>query len=619
MEFDEGPFVFRINDNGAGPNLLVQVCVERGWREYSECGVLRDSWNLWWRTTGMPLSHYKTLKTWQFTNHIPKGSSICRKDNLARYLRCMRKIYGPIYDFCPPGYNLPLEYTKLVAEFSRQGKNEGDSVWICKPVGQSQGRGIFLFKDLGDLCYDSNAIVQRYIQNPLLIGGYKFDLRLYVCIPSYHPLTVYLYREGLARFSTDKFSMADLSNPFCHLTNSSLNKWGPGYNEKKERVGAGCKWSLRQLRHYFHQANISDWLLWQRVSALVVLTVVSQLSGIPSTANCFEFYGFDVLIDSSLRPWLLEVNLSPALGNDCDIDAIVKKPMLHDMFDLLGLPMCNTGLSLFTIWSNSTNEKHSDDISSSENEDGENESSRMRVTSERNSSALSVLAAASRWKRKHQQKSHTATQPAFVARSRKKSACLQLHSLPVTSIPTHNGRKPRTRSTGSRTPIKCTSINQNIVHTSCSTSSLALSEEDDNSHRFINAKMSQDNWTRYNPLLIDRSKNQVRGFRGQNKYPPPMLWGNGRDWRTPSAGEGNWVRLYPLGPTTQYHTAEEPQELPSTTQADREVKSVVSAIHKYSKAAREIFKRNPTHSDEALNSMMKKTLGLTTEVWMPCK
>jgi tubulin polyglutamylase TTLL2 len=35
--------------------------------------------------------------------------------------------------------------------------------------------------------------------------------------------------------------MADLSNPFCHLTNYSLNKWGPGYNEKKERIGPGMK------------------------------------------------------------------------------------------------------------------------------------------------------------------------------------------------------------------------------------------------------------------------------------------------------------------------------------------------------------------------------------------
>jgi len=45
------------------------------------------------------------------------------------------------------------------------------------------------------------------------------------------------------------------------------------------------------------------------------------------------------------------MNLSPALS-DCKVDSEVKK-LLHDLFDLLGLPVCNTGFSLFTIWSSS--------------------------------------------------------------------------------------------------------------------------------------------------------------------------------------------------------------------------------------------------------------------------
>lgn len=48
--------------------------------------------------------------------------------------------------FSPQGYNLPLEYTKLAAEFSQGKNNNKNAVWICKPIGQSQGRGIFLFK-----------------------------------------------------------------------------------------------------------------------------------------------------------------------------------------------------------------------------------------------------------------------------------------------------------------------------------------------------------------------------------------------------------------------------------------------------------------------------------------
>lgn len=43
------------------------------------------------------------------------------------------------------------------------------------------------------------------------------------------------------RFSTEKFSLTDLHNPFCHLTNSSLNKLGPGYADQKGGIGAGKK------------------------------------------------------------------------------------------------------------------------------------------------------------------------------------------------------------------------------------------------------------------------------------------------------------------------------------------------------------------------------------------
>ncbi|KAK4879445.1 hypothetical protein RN001_007591 [Aquatica leii] len=403
--FGEGPFIFRLNDTGSGPLLLTQVCLERGWKEFNPLN--NDQWNLWWKTSGFPISHHRTLYAWQYINHIPKGSAICRKDNLARYLKCMRKVYGSIYDFSPAGYNLPLEYTKLAAECSRSRpisvkEAVGDErhfddkpVWICKPVSQSQGRGIFLFRKLSELTYDSNTIVQRYIERPLLIGGYKFDLRLYVCIPSYHPLTIYLYREGITRFGTDKFSLNDLRNPFRHLTNSSINKLGPGYGEMKERVGSGCKWTLRRLRRYFLQAGLSDWLLWQRISVLVILTVLSNATQVPQTVNCFEFFGFDVLIDNTLRPWLLEVNLGPALGNDCDVDTLVKKPMLHDMFDLLGFPLHNTGLSVFDIWKDNP----------TDNEENENLSDVKCHIKE--TTKASVLQAANKWRRKQRKLSAT--------------------------------------------------------------------------------------------------------------------------------------------------------------------------------------------------------------------
>lgn len=63
-----------------------------------------------------------------------------------------------MFNSSPLGYNLPLEYTKLVADCSRNSDEENPKVWICKPVGQSQGRGIFLFKVNHIFGYSINQI-----------------------------------------------------------------------------------------------------------------------------------------------------------------------------------------------------------------------------------------------------------------------------------------------------------------------------------------------------------------------------------------------------------------------------------------------------------------------------
>ena len=53
--------------------------------------------------------------------------------------------------------------------------------------------------------------------------------------------------------------------------------------------------------------------------------------------NCFELLGFDILIDSKFRPWLIEVNLSPSLNTDSKLDFLIKSNLLRDLFNLVGL------------------------------------------------------------------------------------------------------------------------------------------------------------------------------------------------------------------------------------------------------------------------------------------
>ena len=90
-------------------------------------------------------------------------------------------------------------------------------------------------------------IAQKYVMNPLLIGGKKFDLRIYALVTNYSPLVVYLYRTGFARFTNHKFStnMEDISNNYIHLTNVAIQKNSDNYDDK-----TGGKWDLRSLKLY---------------------------------------------------------------------------------------------------------------------------------------------------------------------------------------------------------------------------------------------------------------------------------------------------------------------------------------------------------------------------------
>uniref|UniRef100_A0A3Q2ZX91 Tubulin tyrosine ligase-like family, member 2 n=1 Tax=Kryptolebias marmoratus TaxID=37003 RepID=A0A3Q2ZX91_KRYMA len=327
--------VFRLHDRG--PELVREVLLERGWEEYDGRKQEEEDWNLYWRGSTFRSSEYHNLLPWQRLNHHPKTAGITRKDSLVRNLRRMRATFGSsLYDFSPTTFILPNDFTRFLAEFNKLRLTSGPAVyWICKPVDLSRGRGIFIFEDIKDLVYDCSVIVQRYISSPLLISGYKFDLRIYVCVKSFHPLTVYIHQEGLVRFATEKYNLTSLSNLFAHLTNTSINKFGPFYKSEKGRVGQGCKWTMSKFRHFLRSQDINEVFLWQRINNIITLTLLTIAPTVPSCPNCVELFGFDVLIDSKFKPWLLEVNYSPALTLDCQADVSVKKGLIGDLIDLM--------------------------------------------------------------------------------------------------------------------------------------------------------------------------------------------------------------------------------------------------------------------------------------------
>ncbi|EER12102.1 hypothetical protein Pmar_PMAR019208 [Perkinsus marinus ATCC 50983] len=176
-----------------------------------------------------------------------------------------------------------------------------------------------------------NGIIQKYISNPLLLNGFKCDLRLYVLTLSVDPLKIYLFDEGLVRIATLPYVNKGRSKSrFMHLTNYSVNK-------------KNCIFVKNEDMHFFGDGSLGEFS--DRGSARsecapsVASTNMSHKWSLRELQqNLMEcgIYGFDILLDANLRPWLLEVNVCPSFSSSSRLDKRIKSQMIADAFTLVG-------------------------------------------------------------------------------------------------------------------------------------------------------------------------------------------------------------------------------------------------------------------------------------------
>ena len=158
---------------------------------------------------------------------IPGMDYMCYKSTLFSSLNLMRSFYPYQFNVFPHTYLLPQDFL----EFQREhmticGRTGTAPTWIMKPKNGCCGNGITIIQSTHEVQdMRQQCVIQQYVR-PYLINGKKFDFRLYVLIASLDPLTIFIYREGIARFCSEDFHMPNKANKddkFIHLTNTAIN------------------------------------------------------------------------------------------------------------------------------------------------------------------------------------------------------------------------------------------------------------------------------------------------------------------------------------------------------------------------------------------------------------
>ncbi|XP_026738588.1 tubulin glycylase 3A-like isoform X2 [Trichoplusia ni] len=242
---------------------------------------------------------------------------------------------------------LYLSYAKfLLKEIHRyrpQLSCEGcHNIWIIKPAHNSRGRGIRMASRLAiitNLLSKANAkyVIQKYIEEPLLIHETKFDIRQYCLVTSTYPLVIWMYKDCYLKFSSQKYNLKNYHESI-HLTNNAVQRKYTNCAGRHEELPTANMWDSDKYKDYLNRIDkgkVWDKIIYPGMKKTIIGIMLSCQDSLSVCKNRFELYGCDFILDKEYKPWLIEINASPDLNHTTPVTAKICPAVLHDIIKVV--------------------------------------------------------------------------------------------------------------------------------------------------------------------------------------------------------------------------------------------------------------------------------------------
>ena len=241
---------------------------------------------------------------------------------------------APFETFLPKVTDILQKLEKNLPQYKLNGYK---NIWIMKPSNLSRGRGVTCVDSLQPIeqsltaTNDSGLIVQKYIENPLIIKKRKFDIRQWVLVTSLNPLVIWMWKEPYLRFGAEDYIMDDLNNIYSHLTNNSIAKHSEQF--KNEKNFEGDMWTCQDFANFIGENEWKD--IHEKIKNAIICSFYAVHHEIRQRGNSHELFGYDFMIDEDKNVYLIEVNASPALDYSTKITKEAVQIMVKDLITLI--------------------------------------------------------------------------------------------------------------------------------------------------------------------------------------------------------------------------------------------------------------------------------------------